>query len=73
MYNQICKLHTKMSEYVNQVPVIGFRSSKYDLLVVRSKLFPKLGLHIRDKKTNRYTSRKYVITRGVSQQKNINS
>ncbi len=43
--------------------MIGFRSSKYDLLVVRSKLLPKLGLHIHNKKDNTYTSRKYVIKR----------
>ncbi len=40
MYHKVCGLYDKMYEYINRVPMIGFRSSKYDLLVVRSKLFP---------------------------------
>ncbi len=52
-------------EYINRVPVIGFRSSKYDLLVVRSKLFPKLGLQIKGVSREKHRSQ-YVIKRGQS-------
>ncbi len=38
----VCKLYSKMNDYINQVPVIGYNSSKYDLLVIRSKLIPKI-------------------------------
>ncbi len=65
MYYKVCGLYDKMYEYINRVTVIGFRSSKYDLLVVRSKLFPKLGLHIKGVSRDNRRSQ-YVIKRGQS-------
>jgi hypothetical protein len=68
MCYQVSKLYNKMYEHIYQVPVIGFRSSKYDLLVVRSKLIEKLGLHIHKDNKNKDTvsSSSYVIKRGES-------
>ncbi len=34
MYDKACKLYSKMNDYINQVPVIGYNSPKYDLLVI---------------------------------------
>jgi hypothetical protein len=66
MYYQVSRLYNKMHEHIYQIPVIGFRSSKYDLLVVRSKLIEKLGLHINKDKKNKKGSSSYVIKRGES-------
>ncbi len=65
MYYKVCGLYDKIYEYINRVPVIGFRSSKYDLLVVRSKLFSKLELHIKGVSRDKCRLQ-YVIKRGQS-------
>ena len=65
MFNQVTRLCDQMSEYINQVPVIGFHSSKYDLLIIRSQLIKQLGLHI-NKKKPKEKKKYYVIKRGES-------
>ena len=35
----------QLNEYVRQLPLLGFNSSRYDLNLIKSKLLPKLGIH----------------------------
>ena len=35
----------QLNEYVRQLPLLGFNSSRYDLNLIKSKLLPKLGMH----------------------------
>ena len=39
MYNKLCHLKRKLSSYMNQLPVIGYNSSTYDINLIKSKLF----------------------------------
>jgi uncharacterized Zn-finger protein len=65
MYNQISKLYDRFKEYINQIPILGYYSSKYDLLVIRSQLIKQLGLHIHRIKMKQKKTY-YVIKRGES-------
>ena len=63
MYKQVSKLYDKTFEYINQIPVIGYHSAKYDILVIRSQLIKHLGLY----KPNLMKRKShYVIKRGES-------
>jgi hypothetical protein len=65
MYNQVSKLYDQLKEYIMQIPILGYYSSKYDLLVIRSQLVKQLGLHMHRNKMKQKSSY-YVIKRGES-------
>ncbi len=65
LYSEVCRLYDKMYIFINQIPVIGFRSGKYDLLVIRARLIEKLELHI-PKGYNSKSASKFVIKRARS-------
>ena len=45
MYTLLTKLQEKLEQYINRVPVIGFNSSKYDLLLCRTEFTKHIGLY----------------------------
>ena len=45
MYTLLTKLQEKLERYINRVPVVGFNSSKYDLLLCRTEFTKKMGLY----------------------------
>jgi hypothetical protein len=65
MFKRVIRLCNKMDEYINQVPIIGYYSSKYDILVIRSQLIQQLGLHLPKIKKKQHLGQ-YVIKRGES-------
>ena len=45
MISLLVKLQKKLEIYINRVPVIGFNSSKYDLLLCRTEFTKKMGMY----------------------------
>ncbi len=45
MYNLLLQIQKKFRKYVNQVVVVGFNSSKYDLLLCKSEFCMRMNLH----------------------------
>ena len=62
--NQLLDLQQHFEQYVNTLPVFGFNSGKYDLILIKSYLLPYL-IHERDiqptviKKANHFVSLKF--------------
>ena len=45
MHTLLIKLQEKFEKYINTVPVIGFNSSKYDILLCRTEFTKNMGLY----------------------------
>ena len=50
---KLYRLRERLETYCSQVPVLGFNSSKYDINLVKSKLFKHLG--VANKSTKSFT------------------
>lgn len=44
LLNHIKRIQEKLETYVNEIPVLGYNSSKYDLNLIKSKLTECLDL-----------------------------
>ena len=43
MYNKLKQIQGRLKSYMNQLPLIGFNSSNYDINLIKTKLFLHLG------------------------------
>ena len=58
MYTLLKKLEEKLEKYINQVPVIGFNSSKYDILLCRTEFTKNMGLYVSENEKQTYVIKK---------------
>ena len=71
MHKLLSALQDKLFVYINRVPIIGFNSSKYDLLLCRTEFTKQMGMYNKSSKDQHFVIKKGETYPSISNDKYV--
>ena len=69
MYNKLSQIRRRLDSYINQLPILGFNSSSYDINLIKSKLFSFLKFGEKEEHDNSYVIKRNNAYLSISNSK----